>query len=93
LCLGTNGGRSRTVSEWKHTGLHFLAPHSLGKVEVSTDVGRKTKRDGWAIVHTGRVLSVADPLCFSRIWIFSIPDPGSKDSRIRIRIKDFKYLT
>jgi hypothetical protein len=40
------------------------------------------------------VRSVADPGCSYRIPDpnFSIPDPGSKRSRIRIRIKEFKYF-
>jgi hypothetical protein len=43
--------------------------------------------------------SVADPGCFPgcRIRIFSIPEPGNRvkkisGSRIRIRIKEFKYF-
>jgi hypothetical protein len=30
--------------------------------------------------------------CLSRIRLFSIPDPGLTRSRIRIRIKEFKYF-
>ncbi len=35
-----------------------------------------------------------DPGCLSRIWIFPIPDPGSKDSGIPdpARIKELKYF-
>jgi hypothetical protein len=37
-------------------------------------------------------LRVAAPGCFSWIRIYSIPDSGQKDSRISIRVKEFKYF-
>ncbi len=44
--------------------------------------------------HTLQSSSVANPGCWCRIsdMNFSFPDPGSKRSRIRIRIKEFKYF-
>jgi hypothetical protein len=38
------------------------------------------------------VSSAADPGCLSRIRIFSIPDHGSRVTRFRIHIKEFKYF-
>ncbi len=44
----------------------------------------------WRHISKTPKFSVADPECLSWIRIFSIPDPGS--NRSRIRIKDFKYV-
>ncbi len=49
------------------------------------------KHNGCKSKRRPLMASVADPGCLSRMRIFSIPDPGSK--KFRIRIKEFIYLT
>jgi hypothetical protein len=46
------------------------------------------------VKNVAEMCSVVDPGCLFRILDpnFSIPDPGSKRSRIRIRLKEFKYF-
>ncbi len=92
----------RVPTVFEHTyatnGVPDPDSHNFGKPDLDPHQSKKpdpyqSQNSGTGKIKNGVIEgSVADPGCLSRIRIFSIPDPVPKESRIRIRNKEFKYL-